>query len=585
MVVNTRRGPLSMVLIGLALAAGDVYLAVIHPSGMFPNIGFLPELYGAGVAAYLFRRMSREGSPRERSFWKLWAAGCALWMASDAIGMIPLPTAQHRQTQFLPLAFTFIPRVVMMTALVLQPEVAEGELRDPVVRSEAGLLGLWWFYLYLILVMPWHFISYDPQRYWPAFVHLHELQNGMTVAWLAALALLSRSRWRRVYAHLAVAFTLLALAIGPMHDNLDAARWVRAMSFEALVAGSFLWMALTAAIAPQPSADHSPSPARLPGLGTGRWLALLTALGIPLVAAWAQMASGAPAPVRHFRLYVSFAALIAGTTLVYKRQDVADEQRERLVASLETSVQELRRLQGQFAEAEKLASLGQLAAGAAHEINNPVAAILGYSELVRADASATERSRELARKVGDQARRIRTLVHNVLSLAQQAPREQGRVDAAALARSAVELRQLGGMRMKTNLRFSAEAAPLEVRGNSDKLLQVFYGLLAALSEPGDDKGVEVMTRAARRGDRVIVEFVRTAPEISSTPARQIAYDAAPAVRGQALELGVCQAIVREHGGSIVPETLPSGARIFRIELPALPSTEATAVPAVAAEPS
>lgn len=567
------------------LATGCVYLALVRSADNLSSLAFVPELYGTALAAFLFILRSRTGSARERLFWRLWAAGCALWTVRDIVGILPLPATQQPKLGFFALAFTLIPKLVMMAALVLQPEVAEGELRDPVVRFETGLLALWWLYLYLIIVLPWHFVIPDWHQYWASFVLLHELQNVSTVIWLALLALLSRGRWRRIYAHLAGAFTLLAVTIGPMYDNLNANRWAQAMIFEGLVAASFLWMAALAAVVTEPTRSDKPSPAKAAALGSGSLLAPLTAFGIPLLAAWAQIFSDAPGPVRRFRLYVSFAAVIVGTCLVYKRQDVADRQRERLVTSLETSVQELRQLQSQFAEAEKLASLGQLAAGAAHEINNPVAAMLGYSELVRADASASDHGRELARKVGDQARRIRSLVHNVLSLTQQAPREQRPVDVADLARSAVELRRLGGIPLKAKLRFSTGAAPVEVRGDPDKLLQVFYGLLAVLSDSIDDQEVEVTTQVKRRGDRAIVEFIRPSAANPGVPGAETIYDAESAAKGLGLSLNVCHALIREHGGSIAPENSPGGGRSFRVELPALPpATPAPTVP-VASETS
>jgi signal transduction histidine kinase len=580
--VHSQEGKLWLVFAGMLLACGAVYLGVWHQGLMSPAVGLAPELYATALAAIFLGLRSRHGSARERLYWKLWAAGCLLWLVSDVVDIVPWPATLERRTDFAVLAFSFVPKVVMQAALVLQPEVAEGELRDPVVRFEAGLLVLWWLFLYLLIVIPWNYVISDFSQYWASFVLLHELQNGSTVIWLTVLAWFSRGSWRRFYSHLAGAFALLALTIGPMYNNLDARRWPAAMIFEALVAASFLWMAAVATVALEPPAVDKLSPAKVAALGTGSWLAPVTAFGVPLLAAWAQIFSRAPEPVRRFRLDVSFAAVIVGTYLVYKRQDAADRQREGLVRKLEASVQDLRQLQGRFAEAEKLASLGQLAAGAAHEINNPVAAMLGYSELVCSDASAGEHSRELARKIADQARRIRSLVHNVLSLAQQAPREQQPVDVADLARSAVDLRRLGGAPLKAKLRFSAGASPVEVRGDPDKLLQVFYGLLAALSESINEGDVEVTTQVKRLGDRAIIEFIRHPTGDSAPCGKETVYDAERAAKGLGLSLSVCHALIQEHGGTIVPENSSGGGRSFRVELPALPGTNlADTVPATA----
>src|SRR5256886_12298591 len=90
------------------------------------------------------------------------------------------------------------------------------------------------------------------------------------------------------------------------------------------------------------------------------------------------------------------ATLIASVPLallVFLRSHLADADRTRLLAQSEQSVQNLQRLQAQMVQSEKLVSLGQLAAGAAHEINNPLAAILGYSDLLADDQAIPEKNR------------------------------------------------------------------------------------------------------------------------------------------------------------------------------------------------
>ncbi len=82
--------------------------------------------------------------------------------------------------------------------------------------------------------------------------------------------------------------------------------------------------------------------------------------------------------VRDFRLMATFVAAMPLALLVFMRTHLADADRVRLLEEAEQSVANLRRLQTQIVQSEKLASLGQLAAGAAHEINNPLTAILGF---------------------------------------------------------------------------------------------------------------------------------------------------------------------------------------------------------------
>src|SRR5258707_15611791 len=102
----------------------------------------------------------------------------------------------------------------------------------------------------------------------------------------------------------------------------------------------------------------------------------------------------------------------------------------------------LKRWYGQIAESEKLVSLGPLAAGAAHEINNPLAAILGFSDLLADDPTVPEKARTTASKIRDQARLTKTLVGNLLSFARQVPAERTLLDINTVVNNAVQLRAL-----------------------------------------------------------------------------------------------------------------------------------------------
>jgi two-component system NtrC family sensor kinase len=571
--------------LGLVVAAGGIVLAVLRGGRGLPEIVALgPELCAAAIGAWCCWQRAPAEAGRERTFWRLWAAAFALWIVNDILMILFTQGPLGSEVVYIALAFTYIPQVVMTAALVLQPEVKEGALRDPVVRYEAALVALCWVYLFLLIVTPWHAAVPNDTVFWNSFLFLHNIQNGLMIVWLAVLGIFSRGCWRRIYGHLAAATVLFSLSIEMMHSLFQQGRLVPAMIFEALQATAFLWMAWAAATQRPRPADE-PMPVRPPALGSGNWLALVTAIGIPLLAIAYHGLDRSPPAVRQFRLLASLTVLIAGILLVYRWAYEADEQSERFLTRLGSSVGELRRLQGQFAEAEKLASLGQLAAGAAHEINNPVAAMLGYSELIRGDASAGDRTRELARKIGDQARRIRSLVHDLLSLAQHASVQLRPVDAAELVRSAVELRRLAAEHQETELHLEIEPGALGMRGDPDKLLQVFYGLLLALGEMVPGRSTELTARAGRQDGRVVVEFLRH-PHGQAAPAAGAPERAQKAAKGTGLSLRLCDTIVREHGGTISGQNLPDGSRMFRVELPLYPAeTAGAAVPALADQSS
>src|SRR5260370_22719361 len=130
---------------------------------------------------------------------------------------------------------------------------------------------------------------------------------------------------------------------------------------------------------------------------------------------------------------VTLIASVPLVLLIFLRTHLADQDRSRLLARSEQSIENLKRLQAQIVQSEKLVSLGQLAAGAAHEINNPLAAILGFSDLLADDPTVPEKARTTASKIRDQARPTTTLVANLLRFPPQVPAERTPLDINTVA--------------------------------------------------------------------------------------------------------------------------------------------------------
>ena len=115
-------------------------------------------------------------------------------------------------------------------------------------------------------------------------------------------------------------------------------------------------------------------------------LAMLAMLSFPVMGYWAWFLDTAPLHLRQFRLLVTLAAMLVLGLFVFLRQLLMDRELVRLLDASRSSLENMKRLQTELVQREKLASLAQLVSGAAHEINNPLAAILGYSELLAAQA-------------------------------------------------------------------------------------------------------------------------------------------------------------------------------------------------------
>jgi two-component system, NtrC family, sensor kinase len=149
----------------------------------------------------------------------------------------------------------------------------------------------------------------------------------------------------------------------------------------------------------------------------------------------------------------------------------------RMAESLEADRAALERAQESLARGRRLASVGQLAAGVAHEVGNPVAAILGYAEMCQRDREAPERTRELGERIGEEALRIRTLVREMLDLSRPDALSLARSDTAELVERLVErLRPqplLAGIELSLSLEPGLPAVDVDAR----RIEQIFVNLV------------------------------------------------------------------------------------------------------------
>ncbi len=518
--------------------------------------------------------LANAGTPyrRTNSFWILMAAGCGLWLVGSLIGTY-CELVLHRPSGYTyagNIAY-FLHPVPFMAALALQPH-ARG-LRETLRYGiiDISLLATTWLYIYAFSTLPWIYVAPNPQLYlirgWQAYIG----ENIVYICGLAFLIFQTRSAWRTIYGHL--------LGIALMHTAgfliiawaSLAGAYSSGSIYDLAYVMTFLWLAMVGVMARRMTLAPDQTPVWQEfGRHWPQWFAIAGVLFIPFLAAWNIFLSHAPSAVREFRLLLTLAALIVGMGLVFSRQQLINRERQRLVKSLQNSIDNLKRLQSQFVQSEKLASLGQLAAGAAHEINNPLTAILGYSDLLVDEESAGPRARNLAEKIRDQARRTRELVTNLLSFARQVPAEKQLLDLSATLNGAVQLRTLD-LRNK-NIRIEVQTRGIlpAVRGDPNQLLQVFFQIISNAVDAMEGRGGVLTVRAERERDNVMIEFSDTGPGLAE-PERVFDpfYTTKPIGKGSGLGLSICYGIIQEHGGTITGFNRVDGGATFRIELPAV----------------
>jgi signal transduction histidine kinase len=420
--------------------------------------------------------------------------------------------------------------------------------------------------------MPWKTISPNIALFRSHDIGSYMIENLVVVIGFGFLFFRSAGTWRKIYGHLfgatslyIVGFILTAVAV--FNQTIYSSPLVRLPALAA-----FVWLGTTGIVAhdlafepegpPAPNRRNTQWPVRLAMLG------VLAALGL---AAWDVFISDAPLPVQRFRLIVTLVTLFVGTSLVFYRQHLVYQERTGLVHELWESLENVKRLQTHFVQSEKLASLGQLAAGAAHEINNPLTAILGYADVLTVENPQNTRAHSLGEKIRDQARRTKDLVNNLLSFARQVPAEKQLLDLNTVLTGAVQLRNLDLREKNIRIELESRSVLPAVRGDPNQLLQVFYHLISnAVDAMQTGGGGILMIRTLRERSNVIVEFSDTGPGMQD-PEKVFDpfYTTKPVGKGTGLGLSICYGVMQEHGGTILGFNRPEGGCTFRLELPAV----------------
>ncbi|HLZ93692.1 MAG TPA: HAMP domain-containing sensor histidine kinase [Candidatus Acidoferrum sp.] len=565
-------------IVGLYLAAS---LALAHHPEALTTFGNLvqcmvPLLANAGL-------LLNAGTPhwRRNIFWMLLAMGCTLWMLGqfdwtyyEVYAHQPLPQMYGGDIVF------FLKGVPVMAALALQPHRKRDEVRLRFGYLNFVLLLTWWTFLYAFVVFPWMYAVPSEAQYNYNFTLISNIQNMVIVIGLGALWLKAKGAWRVVYGNLFGGAAMYLLSSLTINVAIDMKRYSTGSLYDLPLISSFLWFGLAGAIAYlkraelDASVDIDTETDEQKAGAESRWtarMAMAAVMSLPALAIYTLRYERDVPDVRDFRLMTTLIAAVPIAFLVFLRTHIADNDRARLLAKSEQSIQNLQRLQAQMVQTEKLVSLGQLAAGAAHEINNPLAAILGYSDLLADDMTLPEKARGTAAKIRDQARRTKTLVANLLSFARQVPPERTLLDINTVVTNAVQLRALDLRASKARIELQLESVLPGVRGDGNQLMQVFFNIINnAIDALESNNGGVLTIKTIRERASVVILFTDTGPGIKD-PQRVFDpfYTTKPVGKGTGLGLSICFGIVQEHSGRIFCYNSQQGGAVFRVDLPAV----------------
>jgi PAS domain S-box-containing protein len=240
-------------------------------------------------------------------------------------------------------------------------------------------------------------------------------------------------------------------------------------------------------------------------------------------------------------------------------------------------------LRDKLVHAEKLAAVGQLVSGVAHEVNNPLTAILGFADLLLENPDIPETARKDLRVIFQEAQRTKTIVQNLLSFARQMPPQRNAVQLNLILRRTIQLRSYDFNSHGVDIVEQFDDALPDVIGDAHQLQQVFLNIVNnaydAVHEIGRPSRIEIMTTKA--GDSVEVSFRDNGYGISHPDRIFDPFFTTKEVgKGTGLGLSICYGIVKEHGGEILCHNNPDGeGATFIVRLPATPHTASLGVAA------
>ena len=518
---------------------------------------------------------------RLRLFWTLIATGITFWFVYQLFWTyyevwlrIDVPDLCAADM------ILFLHIVPLMAALALRPHAPQDEYAARLRRLDFALMMTWWAYLYLLIVIPWQYVVPDVAPYNNNLNSLYLIEklaflSTLLIAWMG-----SKGGWKTFYASLFGACFTYAASSHIANWAIGRHVYYSGSLYDIPLAVSMAWITV---IGLRTREREPQTGVRSTSTSHGVWLArlgMIAAFSLPLFAAWALLDGAVPQRIRSFRLVLTLAAALLMGVMVFVRQRLLDRELLRLLNHSRESFANLKRLQAQITESEKLASIGQLMGGAAHELNNPITAMLGYSDLLLSTPLNPEQS-ELAVRIGQHVRRTRSLVASLLSFAKQGPAAMAPVDLNTLLRTAVKLSQPQWQALNIGVRTELPPELLLIQGDSNQLLQVCVQIINDALHAVDQHGSRTLTITAEREDSVaIINISNTSLAedlVKSEAGNDSGTEEDQTLSG--LGLSACQCILEQHHGRIFWQQDRIAGTTIRVELPVIPlmpekSTEA-----------
>jgi PAS domain S-box-containing protein len=237
-----------------------------------------------------------------------------------------------------------------------------------------------------------------------------------------------------------------------------------------------------------------------------------------------------------------------------------------------------RKLEQQIVQSERLAAMGAMIGGVAHELNNPLTSILGVSELLQ-DSQTTDSARKQIGILQQQARRAAEIVHNLTYFASPPSPGKTPVSVTDIVERTLNLHAYSLRKNSITVDFLREPNQPYVKADPHQLMQVFLNLVLNAEQAireNRDRGT-LRIRMGNDGENVWVSFQDDGPGIRTEVLPNIFdpfYTTKRPGRGTGLGLSICKSVMKEHNGSIEAANAPGGGAVFTVTLRAASNSEA-----------
>lgn len=566
--------PISSLSCGIALVLSFALAPLAFPNPFFrAAMGDLIPLFVCLATLVLTIRNALDSRGHTRLFWGLMTAGLAMWWFNQAgwawfevVFRQPLPDPFYGDIVL------FLHSVPIMAAVAIRPQKADE--REGVLPSALNvvILLVWWVVAYAFAVFPDGYIVRNLPVYNLRWDMLYLVEALIVIAVSGWSFLTSSGPWRTLYRNILLASIVYAIASEAINAAIARGTYVSGGLYDVpllIALLGFFWVALSGRCClreTQSTASVTPATGSFAPL-----LAKVALLSLPLMGCWALF-MGAESPyLRQVRFTVAMAGFAVLAVFVFLKLHLLDRKLVQLLRQSRNGYDNLQRLQGRVVQQAKLASLGELVAMAASELEYPLSAILESSERLASSSSLSREQLSTAQKIGQQARRTRDLVNDLLSFAQQTPGEKAPLELKPLLQRAVQMEGFKLEKREISLMVKSDGALPRVLGNSNQLLQAFLQIVEnAVDALEDAGGGRLLVSLRQEGHEVVIEFADSGPGLRD-PERVFDpfYTTKPVGKGTGLGLSATYGVVQDHKGQITCYNRPEGGAAFEIRLPAL----------------